>query len=111
MDRGRPGRRAGSCGLRWLRDYAGLLDRKGLCYHSCPQRDVFQFGSGRPVKATHRAYLPIGVGGTDFLIGTWALGLEIPLLASNRLLDALGMVLDLPNNRDRCHIVHHSAFA
>ncbi|CAE7840841.1 RE2 [Symbiodinium necroappetens] len=86
------------CGTRWLAEQAALLDEQALQWHSAPLQDVFQFGSGPPLKAKQRAYLPVGIGGVDLLIGAGALEVEIPLLASNRLLDALGMVLDLPNN-------------
>ena len=40
----------------------------------------------------------MGLGGADLLIAAGTLDAKIPLLASNRLLDALGMVLDMPNS-------------
>ena len=58
--------------------------------------DAFQFGSGKPLSALHRAYFPCGIGGTDVAIGAGVLEAQIPLLASNQLLDLLGMVLNLP---------------
>ena len=72
------------CGTRWLAEQAALLDEQALQWHSVPLQDVFQFGSGPPLKAKQRAYLPVGIGGMDLLIGAGALDVEIPLLASNR---------------------------
>ena len=43
-------------------------------------------------------YMPSGVGGADFLIGVGVMKTNIPLLASNKLLDMLGLVLDLPQS-------------
>ena len=86
------------CGQRWLRAYTAALDQVGLQPHATPFQDVFQFGTGKPVTAANRTYLPVGIGGTDLLVGTGALSVEIPLLASNSLLDHLGMVLNMPNN-------------
>ena len=86
------------CGQRWLQAYTAALDQVGLQPHATPFQDVFQFGTGKPVTAANRSYLPVGIGGTDLLVGTGALSVEIPLLASNSLLDQLGMVLDMPNN-------------
>ena len=56
-----------------------------------PCTDAFQFGSGDPVKAKHRLYMPAGVGEADLVIGAGVLEANIPLLASNQLLDELGM--------------------
>ncbi|CAE7750496.1 RE2 [Symbiodinium sp. CCMP2592] len=86
------------CGKGWLASFSTLLEKFGLQCHRTPFRDAFQFGAGKPVVADHRSYLPVGIGGTNLLIGAGALGVEIPLLASNGLLDDLGMILDLPNS-------------
>ena len=47
-----------------------------------------------------RVYMPAGVGGADLVIGAGAGVLEanIPLLASNQLLDDLGVILDMPQS-------------
>ena len=42
--------------------------------------------------------MPAGIGEADLVIGAGVLDANIPLLASNKLLDELGMVLDMPRS-------------
>ena len=42
--------------------------------------------------------MPAGIGGTDLVIGAGVLEANIPMLASNQLLDQLGLVLDMPRS-------------
>ena len=86
------------CGSLWATSHASLLRAQDLPVYRAPCTDAFQFGSGDPVKAKHRLYMPAGIGGTDLAIGAGVLEANIPLLASNQLLDQLGLVLDMPKS-------------
>ncbi|CAE7665208.1 GIP [Symbiodinium sp. CCMP2592] len=84
--------------MLWEKEHGQELRKHGLCSYQVPCTDAFQFGSGGPLKAARRSYLPIGLGGTNLIVGAGAVDAKVPLLASNRLLDQLGMVLDLPRD-------------
>ena len=85
------------CGRRWLQEHGALLAAHDLDMVKADCRDQFQFGKGEPVHADHRAYVPAVLDdGSAFCFGAGVLDAGIPLLASNPLLKALGMVLDLP---------------
>ena len=86
------------CGTAWATSHASLLRAQDLLVYRAPCTDAFQFGSGDPVKAKHRLYMPAGIGETDLVIGAGVLEANIPLLASNQLLDELGLVLDMPRS-------------
>ncbi|CAE7223119.1 LZTR1 [Symbiodinium necroappetens] len=86
------------CGLDWAKEHTERLLDFGLKPRTIACADAFQFGAGRPITARTRTYFPTGLGGADLLIAAGTLDAKIPLLASNRLLDALGMVLDMPNS-------------
>eukprot|EP00439_Symbiodinium_sp_Y106_P042581 s4645_g5.t1 len=82
----------------WAHQHFGLIERMGLTIGKALVHDNFQFGKGAPVAADFRAYLPITVGHHDpVLIGTGVVNANVPLLASNVLLKALGMILNLNN--------------
>ena len=86
------------CGRTWAHQHFGLIERMGLTIGKALVHDNFQFGKGAPVAADFRAYLPITVGHHDpVLIGTGVVNANVPLLASNVLLKALGMILNLNN--------------
>ncbi|CAE7284877.1 GIP, partial [Symbiodinium necroappetens] len=87
------------CGVDWERSHDRQLKKHGLGSHQVSCTDSFQFGSGDPLKAARRNYLPVGLGGTNLILGVGVVTAKIPLLASNKLLDQLGMILDLPRNR------------
>ena len=85
------------CGRRWLHEHCSLLQVYDLETIKVDCRDRFQFGKGDPIPADHRAYvLAVLDDGSPFVFGAGVLDAGIPLLASNPLLKALGMVLDLP---------------
>ena len=85
------------CGRRWLHEHCSLLQVYDLDTIKVDCRDRFQFGKGDPIPADHRAYVPAVLDdGSPFVFGAGVLDAGIPLLASNPLLKALGMVLDLP---------------
>ena len=86
------------CGLHWEKSHDHQLQKRGLNAHRVPCTDSFQFGSGDPLKAARRSYLPVGLGHHNLIFGVGVVSAKIPLLASNRLLDQLGMILDLPRN-------------
>ena len=96
------------CGLAWLSSHVQLLRDLGLAMYKHPagKEDRFQFGKGQPVTPEYRACFPATIGGKRIIIGAGALNANIPLLGSNVLLDALGMVLDLPQKR--VHFAHLS---
>ena len=85
------------CGRRWLQEHRDLLAIYDLDTAKVDCRDKFQFGKGEPITADLRAYIPAVLDdGSAFYFGTGVLDAGVPLLASNPLLKALGMVLDLP---------------
>ena len=86
------------CGTAWASSHASLVRAQDLLVYRAPCTDAFQFGSGGPGRAKHRLYMPAGVGEADLVIGASVLEANIPLLASNQLLDELGMVLDMPRS-------------
>ncbi|CAE7938955.1 GIP [Symbiodinium necroappetens] len=87
------------CGVDWERSHDRQLKKHGLSSHQVSCTDSFQFGSGDPLKAAGRTYLPVGLGGTNLIFGVGVVTAKLPLLGSNKLLDQLGMILDLPRNR------------
>ena len=85
------------CGRRWLQEHQDLLGTYDIQPVKVDCKDRFQFGKGDPISADHRAYIPAVLDdGSTFCLGAGVLDAGIPLLASNPLLKALGMVLDLP---------------
>ena len=86
------------CGTTWATSHASLLRAQDLLVYRAPCTNAFQFGSGDPVRAKHRLYMPAGIGEADLVIGAGVLEANIPLLASNQLLDELGFVLDMPRS-------------
>ncbi|CAE7350990.1 GIP [Symbiodinium sp. KB8] len=87
------------CGKDWEKTFYDQLGKRGLRAYQAPCADAFQFGRGEPLKAARRAYMPMGIGGKNLLLGAGVVEAKVPLLASNKLLDQLGMVLDLPRNQ------------
>ena len=86
------------CGRSWAAKHFDLLKGFDLQPVKAPIHDQFQFGKGAPVEADCRAYVPVSFNDhIPLLIGTGVLDAEVPLLASNVLLKALGMILDLPS--------------
>ena len=86
------------CGVNWASAHTSSLRDRDLQVYRAVCSDAFQFGSGDPVKARHRLYMPAGIGQADLIIGAKVLEANIPLLASNVLLENLGMVLDMPRS-------------
>ena len=85
------------CGTGWLASHTKILHHHRLKTKSVETTEMFQFGSGNPMQALHRVYMPSRLGRADVLLGACVSDTEIPLLASNTLLHKLGMVLDLPS--------------
>ena len=86
------------CGRSWAQKHFDFLDNINIKPAKAQIHDKFQFGKGPPVEADYRAYVPVSIGSHNpVLIGAGVLDADVPLLASNMLLKALGMVLDLPN--------------
>ena len=84
------------CGRNWISDHNNLLLGHGIEIIKADVRDKFQFGKGDPVTADYRACIPASLGsGKPLFIGAGVVDADVPLLASNVLLKALGMVLDL----------------
>ena len=87
-------------GRRWMAENNLLLRDYSLETIEVGRHDKFQFGSGEPVISDYRAYIPFSLTpGMHAYLGAGILDATIPLLASNPLLKALGMVLDLPHSR------------
>ena len=85
------------CGRRWLQEHQDFLADYELKTIKVDCRDQFQFGKGDRIPAEYRAYVPaILDDGSLFYFGADVLNAGVPLLASNPLLKALGVVLDLP---------------
>ena len=85
------------CDRRWLRERRDLLDVCGLETKKVDCRDWFEFGKGDPLPVDHRACVPAVLdNGSSFFFGAGVLDAGIPLLASNPLLKALGVILDPP---------------
>ncbi|CAE7942042.1 unnamed protein product [Symbiodinium necroappetens] len=86
------------CGRTWAQRHFNYLSGIPLEPAKAQIHDKFQFGKGAPVEADCRAYVPVSFSDhPPLLIGTGVLGADVPLLASNVLLKALGMILDLPD--------------
>ena len=86
------------CGRTWAHNHGKLIAESGLHPIKAERRDTFQFGKGDPIVADCR---------NVFYVGAGVLDAEVPLLASNPFLKALGMVLDL--NRMTVHFERLSA--
>ncbi|CAE7834550.1 RE1 [Symbiodinium sp. CCMP2592] len=87
------------CGLEWEAQHTLDLVPHGLQTHHVDVTDAFQFGSGPPLVAKGRSYVPAGIGGASLIFGAGVLDAKIPLLASNKLLESLGMILDMPSSQ------------
>ena len=86
------------CGEIWLNTHSNILHRHGLCVKKFDCVDHFQFGSGKPVAAAERAYIPAQFQGQEsqgVLLGASILKSNIPFLASRTLLSRLGCVIDM----------------
>ena len=86
------------CGMKWLKLHDQLLHSRKLSSKKLTVSDHFQFGAGGVQIAKQRAYIPVGLQGTKqqgLLFGAGVLQLDLPLLASNTLLDMLGSVINL----------------
>ena len=86
------------CGTAWEESHDRWLREHRLRPHHISCSDAFQFGRGDPLKAARRTYIPAGIGGTNMIFGAGVVDAKVPLLASNKLLDQLGMILDLPRD-------------
>ena len=96
------------CGRTWAYNHGKLIAESGLQPIKAERRDTFQFGKGDPIVADCRMYMPAALeNGNVFYVGAGVLDAEVPLLASNPFLKALGMVLDL--NRMVVHFERLSA--
>ena len=91
------------CSSRWLDVHAKILSQYGLKPHMLDVTDDFQFGSGGIHRASKRAYLSAALPGQQsngLLLGVSVLkDAQIPLLASNTMLEKLGCVVDTVRNR------------
>ncbi|CAE7209411.1 unnamed protein product [Symbiodinium sp. CCMP2592] len=87
------------CGIGWEAQHSLDLTPHGLQTHHVDVTDAFQFGSGPPLVAKSRSYVPAGIGGASLIFGAGVLDAKIPLLASNKLLESLGMILDMPSSQ------------
>ena len=86
------------CGEVWLKTHAKILERHGLRVKMIESSDHFQFGSGKPIAAAERAYIPIEMEGQEtkgLLFGVSVLSTNIPFLASRTLLERLGCIIDM----------------
>ena len=96
------------CGRTWAYNHGKLIAESGLQPIKAERRDTFQFGKGDPIVADCRMYMPAALeNGNVFYVGAGVLDAEVPLLASNPFLKALGVVLDL--NRMVVHFERLSA--
>ena len=87
------------CGESWYQEHVNLLSKKfKLMPKEIPCDDVFQFGKGAPQTAEFRSYLPTCLDEQrPFLLATAVLKTGIPLLGSNKLLQRLGTILNMPD--------------
>lgn len=86
------------CGPLWLSPHSKILDKYRLKVKTAPTTDVFQFGSGGPKKALHRAYMPAALDGQEtqgLLLGVSVVRADVPFLASNTLLQKLGCAINM----------------
>ena len=86
------------CGESWFLAHCELLKgyRMKIKYH--PATDTFQFGAGGLQKSKFKAYIPVRFTGQDapgLLLGASVLEADVPLLASNFLMESLGCIIDL----------------
>lgn len=93
------------CGMDWLVAHESLLQEHRLRTMKLPASEAFQFGSGSPIVAKDRVYLPSCVAKQFMLIGASIVDAQIPLLASNTLLETLKAVIDVGQS-----VIHFDAF-
>ena len=67
--------------------------------------EVFEFGKGHPLQATHRLLFPAALGEVCIVIAPCILDAHIPCLASRTWLTDVGAVIDLGK-----HVVHFTKF-
>eukprot|EP00435_Cladocopium_sp_Y103_P056706 s1320_g19.t1 len=89
-------------GRRAYLAHCAVLRPFGLQCQWTPENEFFRFGAGDRQESTMLTAIPAGIKGNALVILASLLEVNIPLLASLRLLDQLGAVLDL--SQQRCHL-------
>ena len=94
-------------GRRWLDVHSKILNKFGLTVKMIKDSDTFQFGAGPPQVSSQRAFFPAAFPEQDrmgLLLGASVLeDVNIPFLASNTLMEKLGVVIDMFNKQLHVH--------
>lgn len=83
------------CGKEWMHKHTEKLAKFRLHPHTVATAEAFQFGRGQPITARCRAYFPSVMANVHMLLGASVVDTQIPLLASNTLLETLDTVIDV----------------
>ena len=90
-------------GRKWLDVHSKILNKFGLTVKFVDDTDTFQFGAGSPQVSSQRAFFPAAFPEQErmgLLLGASVLeDVNIPFLASNTLMEKLGVVIDMFNKR------------
>ena len=88
------------CGAKWLEEYEEMLDEydKGSV-EEYKTAKYFRFGDGKSVKANKRVKIPAYIGKEKIGIETEVIESDIPLLLSKTFMKAMGMVINLGDDR------------
>ena len=85
------------CGLEWYHEHARHLGTFHLHPFEMSKEEIFQFGSGSPLKSKTLAMLPSAFEGAICLVlGSYILETSIPFLGSLATMNKLRAVIDLP---------------
>ncbi len=94
-------------GRRWLNVHSKILNKFGLTTKLVDDADTFQFGAGSPQVSSQRVFFPAAFPEQvrmGVLLGASILeDVNIPFLASNTLMEKLGVVIDMYNKRLHVH--------
>eukprot|EP00168_Porphyra_purpurea_P015443 TRINITY_DN4751_c0_g1_i2.p1 TRINITY_DN4751_c0_g1~~TRINITY_DN4751_c0_g1_i2.p1 ORF type:complete len:423 (+),score=91.40 TRINITY_DN4751_c0_g1_i2:529-1797(+) len=83
-------------GAAWVAAYvARLMSVERTAIRSIEAAAVFTFGGGTTQRAYERVTLPMMIGGRRWLVQTWVVAGDLPMLLSRKTMASLGVVLDV----------------
>ena len=86
-------------GMKWYEDYAQHAKTKGHTVRTIPERESFKFGPGKQIFSEFAVVIPVQVEGLAYCVRASVIKQDVPLLFSRKVLQGVGAVLDMENNR------------
>ena len=86
-------------GIHWINSYVAMAKKVGFNVEFVHIQEAFRFGASRVFEARHAAVIYFDLGEKVIGLKVAVVYGEVPLLISRPVLGALGMIMDVANNR------------